>query len=100
MVPRRYEIGFALKAVLALGSFMFLKFRVWFFSYDTKFPITSEAIQGYHTCVGIVVGILFAICTVLLVCYKLNKKMTIQMADELAERRRKFASTAAGQTAW
>jgi glycoside/pentoside/hexuronide:cation symporter, GPH family len=92
-------IGFALKAGLALGSFLFLKFMVWFFSYDTRFPSTPEAIQGYHTCVGIVVGILFATCTVLLVCYKLNKKMTIQMADELAERRRKYESAAAGQTA-
>jgi hypothetical protein len=32
---------------------------------------------------------LFAICTVLLLAYKLNKATTIQMADELAERRRK-----------
>ena len=48
--------------------------------------------QGYRVCSGIVVGILFAICTVLLVGYQLNKRMTIQMADELAERRRKYAS--------
>ena len=31
---------------------------------------------------------MFATCTVLLIAYKLNKKVTIQMADELAERRR------------
>jgi hypothetical protein len=39
-----------------------------------------------------VVGILFAICTVLLIAYQLNKRTTIQMADELAERRNKIAS--------
>jgi hypothetical protein len=38
------------------------------------------------------VAILFAVCTVLLISYKLNKRLTIQMADELAERRRKFAA--------
>jgi Na+/melibiose symporter-like transporter len=37
------------------------------------------------------VAILFAVCTILLIAYKINKRMTIQMADELAERRKKFA---------
>jgi len=40
------------------------------------------------------VGIMFAICTLLLVAYQLNKSVTIQMADELAERRRKHAAQA------
>jgi Na+/melibiose symporter-like transporter len=52
-----------------------------------------QAVQGFRVCSGIVVGILFAICTVLLMSYKLNKRLTIQMADELAERRKQFAST-------
>jgi len=38
------------------------------------------------------VGILFAVCTVLLVIYQLNKRVTIQMADELAERRKNYAT--------
>ena len=37
----------------------------------------------------IVVGLLFATCTGLLLAYKLNKHLTIQMADELAERRQR-----------
>jgi Na+/melibiose symporter-like transporter len=49
-------------------------------------------VQGFRVCSGIVVGILFAICTVLLITYKLNKRLTIQMADELAERRKQFAT--------
>jgi hypothetical protein len=56
---------------------------------------TPEAKQGFRASSGIVVGILFAICTVLLMSYQLNKRLTIQMADELAERREKFAAQTA-----
>ncbi|MEY4917834.1 MAG: hypothetical protein RL616_1747, partial [Verrucomicrobiota bacterium] len=59
------------------------------FNYDTKLPDAASAVQGYRACSGIVVGILFAVCTLLLVAYQLNKRLTIQMADELAERRAK-----------
>ena len=86
-------IGFALKAGLALGSASFLWIMAGFFNYDTKLPDAPQAVQGYRACGGIVVGILFAVCTVLLISYQLNKRTTIQMADELAERRKKFAST-------
>ena len=41
-------------------------------------------------CSGVYVGILFAVCTVLLIACKINKRMTIQMADKLAGRRKKF----------
>jgi Na+/melibiose symporter-like transporter len=85
-------IGFALKSGLALGSASFLWIMVGLFHYDTKLPDTADAVQGYRACSGIVVGILFAICTVLLMSYQLNKRVTIQMADELAERRNKFAA--------
>jgi glycoside/pentoside/hexuronide:cation symporter, GPH family len=80
-------IGFALKSGLALGSASFLWIMVGFFHYDTKLPDLADAIQGYRACSGIVVGLLFAICTVLLSIYQLNKQVTLQMADELAERR-------------
>jgi GPH family glycoside/pentoside/hexuronide:cation symporter len=50
---------------------------------------TPDAKQGFRVCSGMVVGILFGVCTILLVAYQINKKMTIQMADELAERRQK-----------
>ena len=85
-------IGFALKAGLALGSASFLWIMVGLFHYDTKLPDTADAIQGFRACSGIVVGILFAICTVLLTSYQLNKSATVQMADELAARRNKFAA--------
>jgi Na+/melibiose symporter-like transporter len=85
-------IGFALKSGLALGSASFLWIMGGLFNYDTKLPGAPSAIAGYRFTSGIVVGLLFAICTALLVAYKLNKGMTIQMADELAERRRQPAS--------
>ena len=80
-------IGFALKSGLALGSASFLWIMGGFFNYDTKLR-RARGRSGYRVCSGIVVGILFAICTVLLISYKLNKRATIEMADELAERRK------------
>jgi Na+/melibiose symporter-like transporter len=82
-------IGFALKAGLALGQASFLWVMAGFFSYDTKVPTAPEALAGFRACSGIAVGILFAICTVLLIAYQLNKRTTIEMAEELAARRRK-----------
>jgi Na+/melibiose symporter-like transporter len=86
-------IGFALKSGLALGSASFLWIMAGLFRYDTKLPSAADAVAGYRACSGLVVGLMFAICTVLLVAYRLNKNMTIQMADELAERRKKVAPT-------
>ncbi len=83
-------IGFALKAGLALGSSSFLWIMTGLFAYDKDHPDLSQAVQGYHVCSGIVVGILFGLCTLLLMCYKLNKHMTLEMAGELAERRKQY----------
>ncbi len=86
-------IGFALKSGLALGSASFLWIMQAFFKYDTHLPSVPDAVAGYRFTSGIVVGLLFAICTVLLAIYKLNKTTTLKMADELAARRK----TASGQ---
>jgi Na+/melibiose symporter-like transporter len=80
-------IGFALKSGLALGSASFLWIMQGLFNYDTKLPSASGAVAGYRFTSGIVVGVLFVLCTALLAVYKLNKAVTIQMADELAARR-------------
>jgi Na+/melibiose symporter-like transporter len=85
-------IGFALKSGLALGSASFLWIMQGFFHYDTHLPSAPDAVQGYRFTSGILVGLLFAICTVMLAVYKLNKGMTLQMAQELSERRRKVMS--------
>jgi Na+/melibiose symporter-like transporter len=82
-------IGFGLKAGLALGSASFLWIMAGMFNYNTKLPDAVAAVQGYRACGSIVVGSLFAICTGLLLIYPITKKLTIQMAAELAERRQK-----------
>lgn len=93
-------IGFALKSGLAIGQASFLWIMMLLFQYDTKLPDAARAVQGYRVCSGVIVGTLFAICTVLLSIYQLDKRTTIQMADELAERRKRFIAvpTAAGVT--
>jgi Na+/melibiose symporter-like transporter len=85
-------IGFALKSGLALGSAGFLWIMAGFFHYDTKQGDAADAIAGYHACSSLAVGILFALCTGLLARYKLNQKLTIQIAAELAARRQKAAT--------
>jgi len=86
-------IGFTLKTGLALGSASFLWIMSGFYNYDTRLSNAPNAIAGYRATTSIVVGILFAICTVLLTFYKLNKRATIEMADELAVRRAKTSGT-------
>jgi len=82
-------IGFALKSGLALGSASFLWIMQAFYQYETTMPSAPGAVKGYRFTSGIAVGILFAICTVLLMAYPLSKRTTIEMADKLAERRKK-----------
>lgn len=84
-------IGFALKAGLALGSASFLWLMAGLFHYDTKIPTAPHAVAGYRVCSSIAVGVLFAACTGLLILYKLNKSQTIEMSNQLAERRKQFA---------
>ena len=91
-------IGFGLKAGLALGSASFLWIMAGWFHYDTKLPEAAPAVQGYRVCSGMVVGILFGVCTVLLIAYQLNKKLTLQMADELALRRSANSGTSSTAT--
>jgi glycoside/pentoside/hexuronide:cation symporter, GPH family len=89
-------IGFALKSGLALGSASFLWIMERFFGYETGLPSAPNAVAGYRFTSGVVVGVLFAICTLLLMTYPLNKRTTIQMADELAERRTKLTPGTCG----
>ena len=86
-------IGFALKTGLALGSSSFLWIMAGLFHYDPKQADLPDAVRGYRACSGLGVAALFAICTIFLVVYKINKRMTIEMTDELAARRRQFAAS-------
>jgi len=80
-------IGFALKSGLALGSASFLWIMGGLFAYDSRHPDLPQAVHGFRVCSGLFVAVLFGICTLLLAAYNLNKRVTLQMADELATRR-------------
>ncbi|MDN3923167.1 MFS transporter [Roseateles violae] len=82
-------IGFSLKAGLALGSASLLWILAGFFGYDTQAPAAANAIEGYRVASSIVVGLLFAACTLCLIANKLGHQTTLQMAEELARRRMK-----------
>ena len=84
-------IGFALKAGLALGTAIFL----WIMAangYDAN-PNTEDVKEAVRMSFTVYTGILFAACTILLAFLQLNKHLTLQIADELAQRR-KAASAA------
>ncbi len=82
-------IGFSLKSGLALGSAIFLWVMEWLWNYDTAVPAAKNAIVGYHVSSSIGVGILFMGAAIAIATCKLNKKATLDMSAELAERRRK-----------
>ena len=86
-------IGFSLKSGLALGSASFLWIMAGFFDYDTKQSDAANAVAGYHATSSIVVGLLFIGATLSIAACKLNKSLTLQMAAELAERRKKPAAS-------
>lgn len=88
-------IGFALKSGLALGSAGFLWIMAGVFAYETTQPSTANAVAGYRACSSTFVGLLFAVCTILLVLYKLNKRTTLKMAADLEARRQQLAPTPA-----
>jgi GPH family glycoside/pentoside/hexuronide:cation symporter len=81
-------IGFSLKTGLALGSASLLWLLAGLFDYDTQEPAAANAIAGYRFASSIVVSLLFALCALCMLAYKLNKRSTLQMADELDQRRR------------
>ena len=85
-------IGFALKSGLAIGSWGFLTIMEKYFAYDTKLPDAPDAVRGFHVTGNLVVALMFALCTVLLALYPLGKDRTLQIAAELAERRKKLAT--------
>jgi Na+/melibiose symporter-like transporter len=83
-------ICFALKAGLSVGSASLL-WLLGLYGYAANQAQTARTLEGIRLCSTVYVGILFAICTVLLAVYKINKRLTHQIADDLAERRKQYA---------
>jgi glycoside/pentoside/hexuronide:cation symporter, GPH family len=83
-------IGFALKTGLSLGSFVLLQLLgMW--GYRANVAQSPQALEGIRLCSTIIPAALFGVCTILLICYKINKRLTHQIADELNERRKHAA---------
>jgi Na+/melibiose symporter-like transporter len=81
----------AMFAGLSLGSASLL-WLLSMYGYAANQPQTARTVEGIRMCSSIYVGILFVACTGFVLAYKINKAMTHQIADELAERRRRFAA--------
>jgi len=82
-------ICFALKLGLSLGAAAGLWILKWFYGYHANVAPTAENLQGFRALSSIYVAVLFAVCTLLLIAYPINKRLTIQISNELAERRLK-----------
>ena len=87
-------ILFGLKGGLSLGGAI----AGWLLSsygYQANAVQTGQALRGIRMTISVYPGIFFLIVIVCLVCYKISKKLNLQIQDELAERRRSFAPEAA-----
>ena len=82
-------IGFALKLGLSLGSAAGLWIMAGLYGYNSKVAPTPENLLGFRMLSSVHVGVLFVVCTILLAIYPINKRLTIQISNELAERREK-----------
>jgi Na+/melibiose symporter-like transporter len=83
-------ILFGLKFGLSLGGAM----AGWLlsgFGYRANAVQTEESLRGIRLTISLFPTILFVIVIICLVCYKIGRKLNIQIQDELAERRKGFA---------
>jgi Na+/melibiose symporter-like transporter len=80
-------IGFALKAGLSLGAFLLLKFLASY-GYVANAEQSPETLQGIRLVSSLYPAIMFGVCTLLLMIYPIGKRLTLQIASELAERRK------------
>jgi Na+/melibiose symporter-like transporter len=81
-------IGFALKAGLSLGAFVLLMLLAKH-GYAANQEQSERALEGIRLCSSLYPAALFAACTALLVAYKINQELTLQIAAVLAARRGK-----------
>ena len=83
-------IGFALKAGLSIGSYLLLTLLASY-GYQANVAQSDQTLHGIRLCCSFIPAALFAVCTLLLLAYKINKHLTIQIADDLAKRRAESA---------
>jgi Na+/melibiose symporter-like transporter len=81
-------ICFALKTGLGLGSFLVLQI-LDAYGYAAGQAQSAQALEGIRLTASVFPTVMFFICTALLIAYQLNKRLTQQVATELADRRQK-----------
>jgi Na+/melibiose symporter-like transporter len=82
-------ILFGLKMGLSLGGFI-TGCILWGYGYVANVAQTPRALEGIRMTVSIYPAIFLIIIVVCLSCYKIGKKLNLQIQDELAERRKHF----------
>jgi len=82
-------IVFGLKAGLGFGGAI-TGYMLSLYGYVPNTIQSAEAMTGIKMTMSIFPAITFGICVVCLCFYKINKKLEIQITDELAERRKAF----------
>jgi glycoside/pentoside/hexuronide:cation symporter, GPH family len=92
------SIGFGLKLGLALGSAVFLWAMAGLWNYDTSNPGAANAVAGFHVSSSIGVALLFLGGAIAIALCGLDKRTTLDMAAELAQRRQQ-AGLALNKTA-
>jgi len=83
-------IMFALKTGLSLGGAM----AGWLlsgFGYRANAVQSADALRGIRWSISLFPSILFVIVIACLIAYPIGRKLNLQIQDELAERRKKFA---------
>lgn len=86
-------IVFALKAGLGFGGAI----GAWLLSaygYVPNVDQTERALQGIKLTVSVFPAVTFAICVICLFFYRIDKKLEIEITDELTDRRRRYAPSA------
>jgi Na+/melibiose symporter-like transporter len=84
-------IVFGLKAGLSLGGAI-AGWLLSAFGYQPNVQQTDHALWGIRLIVSVIPASLFLVCLICVVCYKITKKMNLQIQDELAERRKQYAA--------
>ena len=85
-------IVFGLKAGLGFGGAI-TGFVLSLYGYIPNVAQSVETLNGIRLTMSVFPAITFSICVVCLFFYSINKKMEIQITDDLAERRKVYAPT-------
>jgi len=84
-------ILFGLKAGLSLGGFL-AGWLLAIYGYQANVEQTEHALTGIRMLISVYPAILYMVIVGVLLYYPISKKLNLQIQDELAERRKQYAS--------